>query len=198
MRRRDPMVLLVMLGVFLLLILSSGASPVDFTTQNLPSLPRPIAQEMVLITSAGQSTDTYIIKDIANKLMLHNYFMPQATTLDLEDINTIVFVVGYSHINEKLYNLDYEQELNRIQTLIEKGLKQGMTMITVYIGGDFRLDEQTMHLLEQVSLHSDYIIATHDGQGNKALLRISQEQGIPLTLVRKLTDITEPFASAFR
>lgn len=198
MRRRDPMVLLVMLGVFLLLILSSGASPVDFTTQNLPSLPRPIAQEMVLITSAGQSTDTYIIKDIANKLMLHNYFMPQATTLDLEDINTIVFVVGYSHINEKLYDLDYEQELNRIQTLIEKGLKQGMTMITVYIGGDFRLDEQTMHLLEQVSLHSDYIIATHDGQGNKALLRISQEQGIPLTLVRKLTDITEPFASAFR
>lgn len=192
------MVLLVMLGVFLLLILSSGASPVDFTTQNLPSLPRPIAQEMVLITSAGQSTDTYIIKDIANKLMLHNYFMPQATTLDLEDINTIVFVVGYSHINEKLYDLDYEQELNRIQTLIEKGLKQGMTMITVYIGGDFRLDEQTMHLLEQVSLHSDYIIATHDGQGNKALLRISQEQGIPLTLVRKLTDITEPFASAFR
>lgn len=60
-------VLLMLVG---LAVISKQQSELDI--QNMPSLPKPIAKEMALITSAGQSIDTYIVKDIANKLMIHN------------------------------------------------------------------------------------------------------------------------------
>lgn len=197
-RKMDLMVLPVMIGVFAILVLSVGAPNNLSNLENMPSLPRPIAEETILITSAGQSTDTYIVKDIANKLMIHNYFMPQATTLDLDEINTIVFVVGYSRMSEKLYELDYEVEMERLKNLVDKGLHQNMSLITIYIGGDYRYDEDSSALLELIGSSSDYIIATADDSSNQALHQISKTNNIPLTIVQRLTDITEPFASAFR
>lgn len=197
-RKMDLMVLPVIIGVFMILMFSIGAPKRQSDLENMPSLPRPIAKETILITSAGQSTDTYIVKDIANKLMIHNYFMPQATTFDLDEINTIVFVIGYSRMSEKLYALDYDAELERLENLLEKGLQQKMSLITVYIGGDYRYDEDSYALLELIGSKSDYIIATADESSNQALHLISKAHNIPLTIVQRLTDITEPFASAFR
>ena len=59
----------------------------------LPGLPRPIAKTPIAIISAGQSTDSYIIHDISNQLMLRSFFMPQARDTDLKEVNTIVFVI---------------------------------------------------------------------------------------------------------
>lgn len=197
-RKMDLMILPVVMGVMMILMLSIATPNRIIDLENMPSLPRPIAKETILITSAGQSTDTYIVKDIANKLMIHNYFMPQATTLDLEEINTIVFVIGYSRMSEKLYELDYEAEIVRLENLVKKGLEQNMTLITVYIGGDYRYDKASTTLLEVIGSKSNYIIATSDESTNQALHIISKAHNIPLTIVQRLSDITEPFASAFR
>lgn len=197
-RKMDLMIVPVILGVFMILAFSMGAPKRQSDLDNMPSLPRPIAKETILITSAGQSTDTYIVKDIANKLMIHNYFMPQATTFDLDEINTIVFVIGYSRMSEKLYALDYISERERLQNLIDKGVEQNMSLITVYIGGDYRQDEDSNALLELIGSKSDYIIATADETSNQTLIQISKAHDVPLTIVQRLTDITEPFASAFR
>ncbi len=166
--------------------------------QNMPSLPKPIAKEMVLITSAGQSTDTYIIKDIANKLMIHNYFMPQANTLDLDDIQSVVFVVGYSEINDTLFDTTYESEIDRIKNLIESCKELDLTVITVFIGGEHRKDTKTVWMLDYIGTHSDYIITTADGDKDQMLYKLASELKIPFTIVNKLDDISEPFASAFR
>ena len=166
--------------------------------QNMPSLPKPIAKEMVLITSAGQSTDTYIIKDIANKLMIHNYFMPQASTLDLDDIQSVVLVVGYSEINDTLFDTTYESEVERIKKLIDSCNALDLTVITVFIGGEHRKDIRTVWMLDYIGSNSDYIITTADGDKDQSLYRLASELKIPFTIVNKLDDISEPFASAFR
>ncbi|HSN66381.1 MAG TPA: DUF6305 family protein [Fusibacter sp.] len=166
--------------------------------QNMPSLPKPIAKEMVLITSAGQSTDTYIIKDIANKLMIHNYFMPQASTLDLDDIQSVVFVVGYSEINDTLFDTTYENEIDRIKKLIDSCNELDLTVITVFIGGEHRKDAKTVWMLDYIGTNSDYIITTADGDKDHSLYKLANELKIPFTIVNKLDDISEPFASAFR
>ncbi len=166
--------------------------------QYIPSLPRPIAEEMLLITSAGQSTDTYIVKDIANKLMIHNYFMPQGTDLDLEDIKSIVFVVGYSDIGEKLHELTVKEELERVKSLLTLAHKEDITLITVYIGGKQRRSKETDLLLSEIGRYSDYIIGTTDGDFDHFISTIAKDNDIPITLVNEITDISEPFASAFR
>lgn len=170
----------------------------DLEIQNMPSLPKPIAEEMTLITSAGQSTDTYIVKDIANKLMIHNYFMPQASTVDLDDIKSIVIVIGYSEISEMLFDIDFESEMRRIQDLIDEANQKELKIISVFIGGEHRKEDRTVQFLDYIGENSDYIIMTSDGDRDQKLYNAARENKIPITIVKKLEDISEPFASAFR
>lgn len=167
-------------------------------SQILPSLPRPIAEEGILITSAGQSTDTYMIKDVANKLMIHNLFMPQAAEPDLEDIRTVVFVVGYSDIGEKLHEISFEEEKERIEGLVRTLEEKGIKVLTIYIGGSLRRNKKTDTLLEMTCKASDYIISTMDSNYDQFLSRLAREYDVPITLVEEINDITEPFVSAFR
>lgn len=197
-RTLNHLILPMLVLLFLIGLAIISAQHYEHDLQNMPSLPKPIAKEMVLITSAGQSTDTYVIKDIANKLMIHNYFMPQSQTLDYEEINSVVFVIGYSEISEMLFDTNYEDELNRIKKLIKESEKMDLKVISIFIGGQHRKDDNTIALLEYLGAHSDYIIATADGDRDQSLYQMAKENKIPITIVNKLEDISEPFASAFR
>lgn len=170
----------------------------DMNILLLPSLPKPIAREYALITSAGQSTDAYIIEDIANQLMIHNYFMPQAGSEDLKGINTIVFVVGSSPLGQKLTGLDNEGEKERIKELLEKSKSEKLSVITVYIGGKQRRVEETDELLKLICPYTNYLISTKEADYDSFLSELATENKIPLTLVGEVNGISGPFASAFR
>jgi hypothetical protein len=170
----------------------------DSEIDTIPGLPQPIARDGVLITSAGQSTDTYIVKDIVNQLMIHNYFMPQAKPDDLQDIRTIVFVVGYSPIGEKLHSFSFDDEIKRIKALVNKSKDEGMTVITVIIGGKQRRNSKTDELLKIICTRTDYLIGVREANSDNFLSELAEKNNIPMTLVKSVNDISEPFASAFR
>lgn len=164
----------------------------------VPSLPRPIAKEYALITSAGQSTEAYIIYDVANKLMIHNYFMPQAKDTDLNGINTLVIVVGYSPLGEKLNDISYSDEKKRINGILSKAKEKGLTVLTVYIGGKERRDKYTDELLSLICPSTNYLIGTKESDDDGLLSELAKNSGIPLTLINGVNNISEPFVSAFR
>ena len=163
----------------------------------LPGLPRPIAEEPVIITSAGQSTDTYIIRDVSNQLMIRSFFMPQARGADLKEAKTIVFVVGYSSLGTKLQSKSYEEEKMRIEKLIEKAKENNSTILTVVMGGE-QSHNNTEELLRLIGTQSDYMIGLRESSNESILTELAKERDIPLTLVSGVNDISEPFASAFR
>ncbi|MFL0267353.1 DUF6305 family protein [Candidatus Clostridium radicumherbarum] len=164
----------------------------------LPSLPMPIAKEYALITSAGQSTDSYILNDISNKLMIHSYFMPQANTTDLDGINSIVFVVGYSSQGEKLSGISYENEKSRITELLKKASEKKLAVISIYIGGKERRDIKSEELLNLIVPISNYLIGTKDADYDGFLSKLAKKSSIPLTLINGVNNLSEPFASAYR
>ncbi|MBE0450501.1 MAG: hypothetical protein IBX70_06620 [Clostridia bacterium] len=192
--------LLILPVLAILLYLFSTNSPLirNVNAHVIPTLPRPIAKETILVTSAGQSTDTYIIKDISNKLMIHNFFMPQAENEDLENINTIVFVIGYSPLSEKVNQLSLETELIRIESLLNYASMNDVTVISVFIGGKQRRASETDEMLENIIPNSHYIISTFEGDFDHFISELARQNDIPLTLVENITDVSEPFASAFR
>ncbi len=192
---------LMLLGGVILLVIYSSTSfhpKKEINMMLLPSLPMPIAKEYVLITSAGQATDAYIVNDIANKLMIHNYFMPQAKEDALEGVNTIVFVVGYSELGEKLHSAAFADEKKRIASLLEKAKAKDLTILTVFIGGRQDRKKNTEELLKLVCRDSDYVVGTRDEDYIALLSDLTKEKRIPLTIVNSVNDLSEPFASAFR
>jgi hypothetical protein len=196
-KKVNRITLILMLIVFVALIGRISAKDVSLRGR-YPSLARPIAKEVVLITSAGQSTDTYMIKDIANKLMIHNFFMPQATKVDLEEISSLIVVVGYSGIGEKLHKVSFSEEKERVNNLLQVASEKNLPIITVHLGGELRMDDKTYELLKLTVKKSDYIIALISANKKNQLSDLAKELDIPLTLVKSVDDISEPFASAFR
>jgi hypothetical protein len=170
----------------------------DYNAMLLPSLPKPIAKEYALITSAGQSTDAYIINDISNRLMIHSYFMPQARAEDLTGVKTVVFVIGNSFLGEKTHGISFNDEKDRIEEMIKKANDEMLTIIAVYIGGSERRSKETDELLKLICPNVDYLIATKSGDFDDYLSELTERKRTPLTLVSEVSDIEEPFASAFR
>jgi hypothetical protein len=190
----------VFIGVAILVLMNSGLFKVkkEMNILLLPSLPKPIAKEYALITSAGQSTDAYIINDITNKMMIHNYFMPQAMEEDLEGVKTIVFVAGYSSSGIKLHKSSFDEEKNRVSKLINQSKKEKLVIITVFIGGKQRRGKQTDEILKLLCKNTDYLIATEESDYDDFLSELAKKSKIPITLTNGVEDIAEPFASAFR
>lgn len=190
----------ILLVALFILLIANGTSFIKKkdATISLPSLPMPIAKEYALITSAGQNTDAYIINDIANKLMIHNFFMPQAKKEDLDSVNTIVFVVGYSNLGEKLHGMSYEDEKKRIVNLVSKANENKLIVITVFLGGKQQRNSRTEELLSIIAPESDYLIGTKAANEDGFLTDLAKNHRVPITIVNGVNDISEPFTSAFR
>jgi hypothetical protein len=195
-----PFKIIMLIVIFLILIVNVTIfeKKKAVNVLSLPSLPKPIAKEYALITSAGQGTEAYIINDIANKLMIHNYFMPQAEVSNLDITSTLVFVVGYSSIGEQLHGTSYEVEKQRVLDLVNKSREENLVVLTIYIGGKQQRDKKTEELLSIIIPESDYLIGIKEANNDGFLSELAKGNKIPLTLVNGIKDISEPFASAFR
>lgn len=192
-------ILLIFMGVVMALAIINWFKSVSYKEHKTNIyLPHPIADEKILITSAGQSTDTYIVKNIANELMLHNYFMPKAEKVDSEIVRSVVIVVGYSPIGEMLNDSSYKEEILRIEKFIGSVKALDMPIVMVYIGGKERRNSKTDYFLKTVGKAASFIISTHDGDYDEFISNISSNNGIPLSLVRDIQEIKAPFASLYR
>lgn len=197
-RNMFRVVLIIMIALLLVFINMPFRRKSEAQVFTLPGLPRPIAKVPVVITSAGQSTDTYIINDISNQLMIRSFFMPRAEDSDIEDMNSIVFAVGYSSLGTKLQGISYEDEKTRIEKLINKAKDSKMAIITVVLGGEQPVDNRNEEIIRLIGTRTDYIIGLKGSSNEEILVELAEDGNIPLTLVGDVNDISEPFASAFR
>lgn len=161
-------------------------------------LAKPFSNKMILITSAGQSTDTYILQDLANELRFNNLFMPEAYPSDLSDVTSIVVVVGYSDIGLALHDKSIEDESQRVKALLDEADKLSLPLIVVYVGGKARRNEETDMLLSLTCNQASFIITTTEGNHDQFLTDIARENSIPISYINSTTDLTMPLAAAFR
>lgn len=201
MKRKSTMrkLAFAMLGSFITLLM---INIFQYTTEKEYKgniyIPYSMAEENILITSAGQSTDTYIVKNIVNDMMLHNFFMPKADKVDLESIKSAVIVVGHSIVGESLNDGTFTNEFNRITRLIKDAEQKKVPIIMVYIGGRDRRSTKTNELIKLVAPKSSFIVSTHEGNYDGLLEQISKEYDVPLSLVQDIQEIKEPLAALYR
>lgn len=188
------------MGILCILSLSVyfiGQTP-DTSEFGFRALPRPISLEPLLITSAGQSTDSYIIKDIANQLRLDNYFIPRASKEQLQDMSSVVMVVGFSEVGMHLNEMDIEEEYERVSALLEDIETNELTLTTVYLRGEQMLSKESESLLKMAMNASDYAIVVEDSGNGRVFAEMADQADIPLTIVESITEVSEPFVSVFR
>lgn len=65
------------------------------------------------------------------------------------------------------------------------------------MGGE-QLDNRTEQMIRLIGPGTDYFIGLRKSSKESILIELTKDEDIPLTLVDKVNDIIEPFASAFR
>jgi peptide/nickel transport system substrate-binding protein len=169
----------------------------DKKDMDFSSLSRPIANEMLMITSAGQNTDSYILKDIADRERIHHYFMPDAEFVVAESTKSLAVVVGYSDINMKIKATSHVKELERIDKLLDDIAKGDLSLITIVISENAVKNNESEEMLDKLVPSSDYVIMV-SGDYNDRYIDITSSLDIPITIVETPDELDEAFVSAFR
>lgn len=194
--KKISLILLGILIVFLLNDFIQSDNTIQYISNTYPI--EPFSAELILITSAGQSTDAYIFHDMANDLHLNNHFMPEISTYDLRAYSSVVFVIGYSEVGMMLNEVSYEEEYTRITKILQTAEAEQLPVITAYLGSDERRSEETDALLKYIASKSDYILMTSDNGKSPFIDTITENGSIPLTCVNEVDQLSMPLASIFK
>jgi hypothetical protein len=146
------------------------------------------AKEPILITSAGQSADVLMVKILAKKAGLKFTFDKSATPQKLKDHATLVLVCGGSTKGLGAAKTDKQQELKRIQTVIDAAKKAKLSIITMHLGGKARRGKLSDEFNKIAAENADYLVVVKSGDEDKFFSNIAQKKKISIKLIDKIME----------
>ena len=97
-----------------------------------------IAEGPIILTSVGQSADVNVVQTLMKKCEIETDLNATMTADDLEGYKTLVLAIGGSSKGLGAAGVDENQELDRVKAVIAKAKEQGVTIISLHIGGSAR------------------------------------------------------------
>ena len=147
------------------------------------------ATDPVLITSAGQSADVLMVKILADKAGISFIFEKIAPVALLDSVNSVIIVSGGSSKGLGAASIDKEDELNRIQSLIQAAKAKKLPVIVVHVGGKSRRGELSDYFNKPVAENADHLIVVKEGDHDAFFSQIAKEGQIDIQLPEKINDI---------
>ncbi len=154
-------------------------------------------EQPVLITSAGQSADVTIAGMIFKKANVQAKALPLAKASDLEGIKTLVIVAGFSSKGLGAAGISREQELARVQSILQAAREKKLKIMTLHIGGKARRGNQSDDFNKMAAELSSYLLVVKQGDEDQFFSRIAAEKKIAIDIVDKIVDAVQPIAKAF-
>lgn len=168
-------------------------------TLTVPNLPRPVARERALVTTAGQSTDGLITAKILERLSISYEFRSRVTAEDLTSrFQSLIVTVGAASTGLRAAGLTEEEERVRVVELLREARSRGMAVVVVYLGGANRRGRFTDDLLSLAVPYADYLVAVREGDRDHLISELAETYGVYITLTKDIEGVRMPLGSAFR
>ncbi len=146
------------------------------------------AKQPMLITAAGQSQDVTMVKILAQKAGLKFAFDKLAKPDQLKDHATLVLVTGGSTKGLGAANIDKDQELARVNSLIKVAREAKMNIITMHVGGPSRRGKLSDEFNKVTAENADCLIIVKSGDEDQLFSKIAEGKKIPIFLIDKIID----------
>lgn len=146
------------------------------------------AKQPLLITAAGQSQDVTMVKILAQKAGLKFTFDKLVKPDQLKDHATLVLVTGGSTKGLGAANIDKDQELARVNSLVKAAREMKMNIITMHIGGPSRRGKLSDEFNKVTAENADCLIIVKTGDEDQLFSKIAEEKEIPIFLIDKIID----------
>jgi hypothetical protein len=155
-------------------------------------------EQPLLITSAGQNAEVQIAAVLAKRTGLNYTLAKLATAKDLENMKTLVLVMGTSLKGLGAAGLDMDKERERVTGLVAAAQKRNIPILCLHLGGESRRGQQTDELISEFLPLARMALVVKSGNMDGIFTRICQEKNIPLVEVEKTVDVLAPLQKAFK
>ena len=136
------------------------------------------AEQPVLVTSAGQSSDVLMGKILASKAKLEFLFNKQAQTAQLDSVKSVIIVSGGSVKGMGAAGIDKDQEYARVKSIITAAQKKKLPVIGMHLGGKSRRGSMSDEFNRLVAENSAYLIVVREGDDDGFFTSIAKEKNI--------------------
>jgi hypothetical protein len=155
------------------------------------------AKEPALITSAGQSADTQMVKVLADRNKFGYRFHPSGGIENLQGVKSVIIVIGGSTKGMGAAGIDTDKEVSRIQQLLTKAQELKIPVIGIHIGGKARRGDLSDRFINLVAPKSSCLIVVKEGDSDEIFSKIASKNNIPITLVDKISDTQQSLKSIY-
>ncbi len=155
------------------------------------------AQEPVLLTSAGQSADTQMVKVLADRLKISCQFNPLAGPEKIPDVKSVIIVIGGSTKGMGAAGIDMDKEALRIKKFLAKAKELKIPVIGMHIGGKGRRGDLSDSFINLVAPQASYLIVVKEGDADGIFLKTATQNNTPIVFVNKISETQESLKSIF-
>jgi len=188
--RKNLVLSILVLFVFLCVLLMSSAK----ITGDEPVK----AEQPLLITNAGQGPGG----KMARLLVMRSQAVeewdynaePEPEDIDGKGYKTMLVVIGSSSKGLGASGITIDDEINRLNLMIEKAKELDIQIIAAQIEGKARRDREggpNERSINAIAPHADYLIVKEDADFDGKFTKIAEENEIPMTIIEDSVELTE-------
>ena len=155
------------------------------------------ANQPALITSCGQSPDTFVVKVLCDRMKINVAYDPLINTEAVKDVRTLMVVIGGSAKGLGEAGIDDSQEIERVRAILTRAKDRKIPVVGIHIGGEARRGPLSAKFVELVSPRADYLIVAEDGNKDGYFTKLSKEKKIPLTTIKETLDLGDVLKRMF-
>lgn len=189
-------------GIAALTLAACGVGPADpgadgSSAGEPAGLTEAFTQPPSLVTSGGQSADYQMVGAVMDKLEMDCTINNLAEADDLGEAKTLIVVVGGSAKGLTAAGIEAEDELDRLEELLDGAEEDGLGIIAMHIGGSARRGELSDQFIDAVFPRADYAIVVSSGDEDGRMAGICAENDIPMDTVSRISDVAAVLPEAF-
>lgn len=154
-------------------------------------------KEPVLLTSAGQSADTQMVKVLLDKNKIVYQFNLLGEPDDLKAVKSLIIVIGGSTKGMGAAGIDADKEAARVQRLLAKAKELKIPVVGMHIGGKARRGDLSDRFITLVVPSSSFLIVAKEGDSDQLFSRGAGKHNIPIALVNRISEAQEPLKSIY-
>lgn len=143
----------------------------------------------ILVTSAGQCVDYKTVSMIVKRLDLEYIENPIIKDEEIkEDTKTIIMVVGHSLKGLGSAGIGEEDELARVNQVLDKAKELEIPVVLFHLGGEMRRGPTSQPFIDAVLEHSEYVVVFNQGNIDKYFTNYTSNNNIPMTEITKVVE----------
>jgi len=187
----------LLIFVFILILGSFCLTGEEPPLPKLEKPPLPRLEKPIFLTSCGQSPDYGIPHLLGKRIGLEMKMASFAAPDDIVGFKTLIIVIGGSGKGLGAAGVDIPDEVERVKEVIKKAREEKIYILGMHLGGEARRG-RTSECFIPFAAEVDYLIVREEGNMDGYFTKVSEENDIPLYLMKKNPELTKILEEIFK